>query len=240
MLDCGLPSREKRSCHSHLSWDCLAWCLLQRCMKELVRLCQFHLAPFGSRQLYKTLKGVISGEQQCKGTPGKLLGSLGSHKASGSHSSVSFTWSCGLAAFHWVAGIRGCVWKTTTLQACLETRPKWPNIETPALNLILSLTLSKSQLTKHLKPATCNGLKGACEELRWSAVIHCRKGKAKQHKLLKEWGWTMTNTTREIRTFHITGIWWRGEKDPKPIVKNLTKRICNSYLRWVNFMEVSK
>ena len=43
------------------------------------------------RQLYKTLKGVISGEQHHKGTPGKLLGSLGSRKASGPHSSMSFT-----------------------------------------------------------------------------------------------------------------------------------------------------
>lgn len=129
MVDHSLHSGEKRSCHGHLPWDCPAWSLLQRRMKELARLCRLHSAPLCRRQLYRALEGVTSGEQQPEGTPATLLGSLGSHKASGPHSSRSFTWSSGLAACHWVVGIKGCVWKTTTPQACLETQPKWPNLE---------------------------------------------------------------------------------------------------------------
>lgn len=51
-------------------------------------------------QLNKTLQGVTFGEQQPKGTPGKGLGSVGSHTASGPLS------SCALAAFHQGVGIR--------------------------------------------------------------------------------------------------------------------------------------
>lgn len=65
LLDWSLHSGEKRSCHGHLP----VWSLLQRQMKELGTLCSWT----------KLCKGVTFGEQQPKGTPGKGLGSLGSH-----------------------------------------------------------------------------------------------------------------------------------------------------------------
>lgn len=71
-----------------------------------------------SLQLNKTVQGVTSGEQQPKGTPGRGLGSLGSHTASGPLS------SCRLAAFHRGLGIGVCVWKTSIPQGCLEKQPE--------------------------------------------------------------------------------------------------------------------
>lgn len=92
-----------------------------------------------SLQLNKTLQGATFGEQQPKGTPGKGLGSLGSHTASGPHSSR------GLAAFHRGAGIRGCVWRTTTPQAA------WKHSQSDLMGRIrapaVTLTLSRCKFT---------------------------------------------------------------------------------------------
>lgn len=127
MLDCNLHSVERRSYHGHLPCNCLVWSLLQRQMRELVRLCPFRSASLWRKQLYKTLKCDFW-KAAAKGPLANCWGVL-VHKASGLHPFVSFTWNCGLAAFHWVAGIGSCVWKTTTTQAQLETQPKWPNIK---------------------------------------------------------------------------------------------------------------
>lgn len=146
--------------------DCTLRSVLRRQTKELARLCLLC-----RRQLYETLKGVISGEQPPKGAPGKLLGSPGSHEASGPHPSTSFTWSCGLAAFHRVVG-----WEVV----CGKPAPHGPAQKHGQSDLtapILPFTLAKCKLTERLKQATCNGLTGAYKELRWNTT---ERGRATQ------------------------------------------------------------